>query len=116
MFKKLIAQQPMPIQHTVFNTVTGTEPMISNLFKRKNMNDNLKINLEKYLQQIDFIKNNISKDIAQRERRIYFVYNMNTYNIYCIAFDESTIHQLVNAISNVTPNSDGIIMYAYKQY
>ena len=112
---RLIAQQPMPIQHTVFNTITGIEPMCSNLFKRKYMNDNLKNNLDQYLTKIDFIKYNL-EDIPERDRRIYFCFNMNTYVIYCIAFDETTIQQIATAISNITPNSEGIIMYDYKQY
>lgn len=87
----------------------------SQLCKRK-MNSTLKTNLDQYLEKIDFIKNNSSKDISERERRIYFVYNMNTHLIYCIAFDERTIQQLTYSISEITPNSEGIIMYDYKQY
>lgn len=85
----------------------------SQLSKRK-MNDNLKNNLDQYLTKIDFIKYNL-EDIPERDRRIYFIFNMNTNAIYCIAFDEATIQKLFDALSNTIPNSE-CIMYDYKQY
>lgn len=111
---------PMKSTEIIFGSnLPGIIPMNpmydkSQLCKRK-MNDNFKNNLDQYLTKIDFIKYNL-EDIPERDRRIYFCYNMNTYVIYCIAFDERDIQRITTAISNITPNSEGIIMYDYKQY
>jgi hypothetical protein len=80
------------------------------------MIDILKTNLDEFLEKINLIKNSKLTKTNERERRIYFCYNMNTYVIYCIAFEEHDIQHLTRAISNITPNSKGIIMYDYYQF
>lgn len=79
------------------------------------MNDILDNNLDLYLNNIDLILNidGTAKYMTERERRIYFVYNLNTYEIYCIAFDERMIQLLAHSIST---NISDVVMYDYKQY
>lgn len=118
---KRILTAVIPLQSTeiIFGSnspgIIPMNPMYgkSQLCKRK-MNTELLNNLYEYLNKIDFIKYNL-EDIPERDSRIYFIFNMNTNTIYCIAFDEAAIQKIYDALVNTFPNPE-CIMYDYKQY
>lgn len=75
------------------------------------MNDILNKKLDEYLNNIDLIKN--STQFTERERRIYFAYNIKSFEIYCIAFDERMIQLLTHSLDE---SNSFDINYDYKQY